>query len=47
MQQGKFEEAFQMDVDDLLAKGLYEKYKTGIDQAWEVIRGLRREGALQ
>jgi hypothetical protein len=46
IKQRRFADALQMDIDDLIAKGLYQKYKSGIDQMMEYIQELRKIGEL-
>jgi hypothetical protein len=36
---GKIEDAIRMDINDLMRNGLYDKYKTGIDQMIQYLRG--------
>jgi len=43
---GKFDEALQMDIDDLIKNNLYQKYKTAIDQMLEYVKTLKNEGRL-
>jgi hypothetical protein len=43
---GKFDDALQMDINDLKNKGLYEKYKVAIDQMLEYVKVLKKEGRL-
>ena len=43
---GKFDDAFQMDIDDLKSLGLYEKYKPAINEMLEYIKALKNEGRL-
>jgi hypothetical protein len=43
---GKFDEALQMDIDDLKNLGLYSKYESGIKEMLEYIKALKTEGRL-
>jgi hypothetical protein len=46
IKQGRFADALQMDIDDLIKNNLYQKYKPGIDQMMEHIQTLKRGGEL-
>lgn len=46
IQEGKFSEAFKMDVQDLKDKGLYDKYEIGITQALSYVNNLIQGGII-
>jgi len=46
IEQGKFLEAFEMDVNNLRSLGLYNKYRPGIDQTRRHIQDLMSQGII-
>jgi len=46
LNEGKFDEALQMDIDNLKNLGFYEKYEGAIAQMFEYVDVLKKEGRL-